>query len=315
MDENRRNVLKGMLTGGGLLAIGIPGIAQAISIHHSPPGKIRNCQMLLGNTPAGETFSRGAYTACATYTDSRQGIIPTVRLTNELMANPRGVAEFLERSPGTRWIAVMDDSSAAIFMELVREADGHLLAFGSHTASSNDGVFSTRHVWNTASPAFSTGELLVSGLMQNKHNFSIVENFLENPVETSVMTGVPISGFSFYRSAEQQAVHLHCTGITPIEACKSVGWKTSGKWESVFQQTEELQVTKNQAGSDTVHKAPPFDNWMETVGYATVAMALGMGNHHHDVCSSRAFVHSSVQRNSDYHAFSGKHFVSFVIDV
>lgn len=315
MEKNRRNFMKGMLTGGTLLAFGIPGITQAVSICQPSSGKTGNCQLLLGNTPAGGAFSRGAHAACAVYADFHQGIIPVVRLTNELLLNPRGVTEFLERSSGTRWIAVMDDASAAIFMGLVREADGHLLAFGSH-ASSGDGVtLALRHVWNTASPVFSAGELLVSGLMQSRHNFSIVENFLENPVGEDGMTGLPIAGFSSYRLAEQQAVHLHCAGVTPAEACKSVGWKATEKWEPVFRQDDGLQAAKDQAGSDAALEFPRSDNWVETTGYAVVAMALGMGGHHYDICSSRAFVHGLGQRDLDSQVLSGKHFVTLVIDV
>ena len=60
MDETRRNLMKGMLTGGTLLALGIPGITQAVSINQSLSDKTQNCRLLLGNTQIGEMFSRGA---------------------------------------------------------------------------------------------------------------------------------------------------------------------------------------------------------------------------------------------------------------
>ena len=315
MDETRRNLMKGMLTWGTLLALGIPSITQAVSINQSLSDKTQNCRLLLGNTQIGEMFSRGAYAACATYTNYRQAILPTVKLEDGLLLNPLRVAELLHQSRNTRWITVMDDSSAAIFNELVRELDGHLLSLGSHTsASSNDASFSLRHVWTNASPAFSAGGLLASGLMQSQQNFSIVENFLEESVGDGAMTGSSIPGFASYRSAENQATHLHCAGVSPIEACKSLGWKESGKWESVFHRADEFRNYQDKAVGDTALVHPQFDNWEEATGYAIVAMALGMGTNQ-ESCSSRAFVNSPGQRNSNNLESSGKRFVSFVIDV
>lgn len=67
MDETRRNLMKGMLTRGTLLALGISGITQAASINQSLSNKTRNCQLLLGNTRIGEIFSRGACCLCHLY--------------------------------------------------------------------------------------------------------------------------------------------------------------------------------------------------------------------------------------------------------
>ncbi|CAG1011870.1 hypothetical protein ANAEL_04290 [Anaerolineales bacterium] len=315
MDEARRNLMKGMLTGGTLLALGVPGITQAVPINQSVSDKTRNCHLLVANTRIGEMFSRGAYAACASNTHYRQGILPTVKLEDELLTHPLRVAELLYRSRNTRWIAVMDDSSAAIFNELVRKLDGHLLSLGSHTsASSDDATFPLRHVWTNASPAYSAGGLLASGLMQSQQNFSIVENFLEESVGDGAMTGSSISGFWSYRSAGNQATHLHCAGVSPIEACKSVGWKKSGKWESVSHRADEFRSDQDKAVRGTALVHPKFDNWEEATGFAIVAMALGMGINQ-ESCSSRAFVNSLGQRNSSDLELSGKHFVSFVVDV
>jgi hypothetical protein len=59
MDETRRNLMKGMLTGGTLLALGIPSITQAVSINQSLSDKTQNCRLLLGNTQIGEMFFQG----------------------------------------------------------------------------------------------------------------------------------------------------------------------------------------------------------------------------------------------------------------
>ena len=307
MDETRRNLIKGMLSGGTLLALGIPGIAQAVSNSQSHSGSTRNCQLLLGNTPIGEAFARGAVAACTTYTNDRQDTLPTVQLADELLASPLKVAELLKQSRNIRWIAVMDDASAAIFTELVRNFEGRLLSRGSHTFSSGDGIsFPLRHVWATASPAYSAGELLASRLVQNQHNFSIVENFLDQSAGDGAIKNASLPGFLSYRLTTQPATHLHCAGVSALEAGQLIGWKTSENWQPT--------TYSEKAGSDTVIEHQQFDNWVETTGYAIVATALGMGTNQ-ESCASRAFVHRSAQHHPGKQELAEKHFVSFVIDV
>ena len=315
MNEHRRSLMKSVLTGGTLLALGIPGITEAVVIRQSEPGKTRNCQLLLGNTAAGEGFSRGGYAACSAYTEYSQGIIPTVRLKDEMLVNPRGVAEFLDISPNTRWIAVMDDASAAIFLELVRESGGHLLAYGSH-AFIPDGAESgmLRHVWRSASPAFSAGKMLASGLMESRHDFSIVENFLETPEIPGAVAALPVPDFSAWQLGGKQDVHLYCSGMNPVEACKWVGWEAEDGRKWVTRTAESSGAAGNQPDGPAVAEFPGFRDWVEATGYATVAMALGMGSQR-DFCSSRAFVCGSGHSGTGNPALSGMHFVSLVIDV
>jgi hypothetical protein len=315
MDETRRSLIKGMLTGGTLLALGTPSITQAVSISQSPSGSTRNCQLLLGNTTIDEAFARGAYAACTSYTNYRQGTLPIIRLEDELLTNPLRVAELLTQSRNIRWIAVMDDASAAIFTELVRNFEGRLLSLGSHSFSSgNDVSFPLRHVWATASPAYSAGGLLASELIPNQHNFSIVENFLGESVGDGVIKGSSISGFLSYRLSEQPTTYLHCAGISLIEASQLVGWKGAENWGSVLPRVDKFQTYEDKTANDAAIKHPQLENWIETTGYAVVATALGLGTNQ-ESCSARAFVHRPSQRNRNNQELSGKHFVSFVIDV
>lgn len=307
MDETRRNLIKGMLSGGTLLAFGIPGISQAVSTSRFSTGSAQNCQLLLGNTPIGDAFARGAVAACTSYTNYRPDILPTVKLADELLTNPLRVAELFRQSRNIRWIAVMDDASAAIFTELVRNFEGRLLSRGSHTFSSGDGISSPlRHVWATASPAYSAGGLLASQLIQNQHNFSIVENFLEQSAGDGATKSASLAGFLTYRLTTQPATHLHCAGVSALEASQLVGWKASENWQPT--------TYSEKAGSNAAIEHPQFDNWVETTGYAIVSTALGMGMNQ-EPCVSRAFVHRSPQHNPGDPGLAGKHFVSFVIDV
>lgn len=306
MDETRRNLIKGMFTSGALLALGIPSITSAASINQPNTGKIRHCQLLLlgNNTPINEAFISGANAAWGTYTDNRQGMLPIVKLRNELLTNPFKVAELLQQSHPVRWIAMMDNASAAIFNELIRNIEGHLLSLGLHTFSSDDTPLPLRHVWTTTSSLNSAGGLLASTLMQNQHNFSIVEHFLGTSTSEGAMTVSPISGFTSYRLTEQQTTHLHCARVSPAEACKLLDWQGAEKWEAPYK-----------AASDTTTTAQPqFDNWVEATGHVLVATALGGGTSH-ESCTRRAFVHKSGQHDQNIQRLSGTHFVSFLLDV
>lgn len=315
MDETRRNLIKGMLTGGTLLAFGIPTVTQAVSLSQTLSGSTQNYQLLLGNTPIDEAFAKGAQAACTRYIHYRQGTLPAFKLEDELLTNPLRIVDLLTQSRNMRWIAVMDHANAAIFTELVRNFEGRLLSLGSHMSSSgNDASLPMRHVWTTASPVYSAGGLLASLLTQNQHDFSIVENFLEQAEKDSAMSDASSAEFSSFRLAEQPAMHLYCAGVSPLEASQRIGWKTSENWQPVLSRGDKSSIDQGKTATDAAIEHPRFDNWIEATGYAVVATALGMGMQQAS-CSSRAFVHRPNQRNSNHQELSGKHFVSFVIDV
>lgn len=315
MDETRRHLIKGILTGGTLMALGIPRITQAAPINQLLLGSTRNCQLLMGATPLDKAFAKGAQTACALYSSYRQDILPAFQLEDELLTNPVRIVDLLTQSHNMRWVALMDDANAAIFTELVRNAGGRLLALGSHTSISSDNIsFPLRHVWTTASPAYSAGGLLASILMQNQHNFSIVENFLAPSRGDRAGNEANLSEFLSYQLADQAPIRLHCAGVSPLEASQLIGWRASENWQPVFSQTEDSSTYQDKTASATAIELPQFDNWIEITGYATVATALGKGIHQ-EHCSSRAFVHRSGQRYPKQQGLAGKHFVSFVIDV
>lgn len=315
MNEKRRILIKGMLTGGTLLAFGIPTVTRAVSFSQTFSGSTQNCQLLLGNTSIDEAFAKGAQAACSRHINFHHGTLPAFKLENELLTSPLHIVDLLTQSQNMRWIAVMDYASAAIFTELVRNFEGHLLSLGSHMSSSgNDASFPTRHVWTSASPVYSAGGLLASLLSQNQHDFSIVENFLEQTAIDRAMKDSSLVGFSSYWLAEQPATHLHCAGVSPLKAGQLIGWKTSENWKSVSSRSDESSIDQDKTAAGATIEQLRFDNWIEATGYAVVATAMSMGTHQ-ESCSSRAFVHRSGQRNPDHKGLPGKHFVSFVIDV
>lgn len=316
MDETRRSFIKGMLTGGTLLVFGIPTATEALSTSQTPSGNIRDCHLLLGNTPIDEAFAKGAQAACTRFSSfNQEGTLPAFQLADELLTNPLRIIDLLTQSRNMRWIAIMDYANAAIFTELVRNSERHLLALGSHMFVSSDNTsLPQRHVWTTASPAYSAGGLLASLLAQNQHDFSIVENFLEQAEKDSAMSDSSSAEFSSFRLAERPAMHLHCAGVSPLEASQWIGWKASENWQPVLSQGDKSSIDQDKTATDAAIEHPRFDNWIEATGYAVVATALGMGMQQAS-CSNRAFVHRPNQRNSNHQELSGKHFVSFVIDV
>ncbi len=315
MDETRRNLIKGMLTGGTLLAFGIPTVSQAMSISQTLSDSTRNCQLLLGNTPIDEAFARGAQAACTSYINHHQSVLPAFKLEDELLTNPLRIVDLLTQSRNMRWIAVMDHASAAIFTELVRNLEGRLLSLGSHSSSSGDDIsFPNRHIWTTAASMYSAGGLLASLLFENRQDFFIVENFLEQMMGESAIKSPLLAGFATYQRVAQPATRLHCAGVSPQEASRIIGWKASENWKSISFHADQSSAYQDKTASDAAIKHPQFDNWIEATGYAVVASALGMGINQQP-CASCAFVHRSDQRNPDHRGLPGKHFVSFVIDV
>ena len=174
MDVDRRSLMKGIFAGGAVLAFGATGWARVESSSRAG----RRCALLLGgsNSELDAAFERGARVV----TD-RNGVGPLeiVKLESGLLAETNALIERIERCRGARWIAVLDDGSAAVFQELVRIADVRLLSRGSH-ASSEDGSTRFRHAWMTASPMWSAGALLASRLADTGSSYSITESFLDD---------------------------------------------------------------------------------------------------------------------------------------
>lgn len=143
MDVNRRNLMKGVLTSGTLLALGIP---PGVYANNATAGGAGRLGLLLGNTRVDAAFAAGIRTAYAAHVKhavkeggaAGHGAPEVVKLKGGLLTDYEEVARLLEKSRDTRWIAVMDDGSAAVFTELARNAGAKLLLLGSHVSSGSD---------------------------------------------------------------------------------------------------------------------------------------------------------------------------------
>src|SRR6185295_13371471 len=204
MEIDRRSLMKGMLASGALLALGPPPWIFA----DSPARRPKHCVLLLGGADADDVFAYGARAACAGRTYDLQ----TVTLKGGLLAGTDRVSKLLEQSRGARLIAVMDDASSVVFLELVRTAGVRLLSMGTHACSS-DSSYPLRHAWATTSLAHSAGGLLALHSIQRQGSFSITESFLQEPLDVRAPASWSAPGFSSYRSGEADAMHIHCSGL------------------------------------------------------------------------------------------------------
>ncbi|MGE3976634.1 MAG: hypothetical protein AB7F94_03515, partial [Nitrospira sp.] len=225
--------------------------------------------------------------------------LQTVTLKGGLLAGTDRVSKLLEQSRGARWIAVMDDASSVIFLELARTAGVRLLSMGTHACSS-DSTCPLRHVWATTSPAYSAGGLLASHSIQRQGSFSITESFLQEPLEVRTPASWSEPGFSSYRSGEADAMHIHCSGLSLADGCELLDVETREGWTPIPPQVCEQETVRWRS-----------DDWVESVGYAVTASALGVDSVR-ESCSGRAFVHQSP---TCARIQPTERFVSFVMDI
>lgn len=292
MNIDRRSLMKGLLAGGALLAMGTPPWTFAES-SVLRPGR---CMLVLGGTGADGAFASGAGAACADLTYEAFRI---VKLKGGLLNDMDRMVTLLDQSRRTRMIAVMDDASAMIFLELARMAGVRLLSMGTHVCSA-DSACPLRHAWATTSPAHGVGGLLASQLAADQNGFSITEDFLHSPLETGPLSGWSAPGFSSYLSTESASVHLHSSGLSLTDGRRLIGLTAIEGWEPIPLQACRRETVRRQSG-----------DWVESVGYAVIVSALGADSVR-ESCASRAFVRRSPIGARTH---PQERFVSFVVDL
>lgn len=292
MKVDRRSLMKGLLAGGALLAMG----TSPWSFAASPARRPSRCLLLLGGTGADEAFARGADAARAALTDDA---LRVVKLKGGLLAGMDRMVSLLDQSRGVRMITVMDDADATVFLELARTAGVRLLSMGTHVCSAGSAC-PLRHAWATSSPAHGMGGILASQLAAGQHGFSVREDFLHPPRETRSLSGWSAPGFSSYLSTDSESVHLHSAGLSLPEGCRVAGLTAIEGWEPIPQHACKRETVRRQSG-----------DWVQSVGYAVTVSALGIDSVQ-ESCASRAFVHHSPTSERTQPA---ERFVSFVMDI
>lgn len=292
MEIDRRSLMKGLLASGALLALGPTSWTFADQPTKSP----KRCLLFLGDSAVDNAFAEGVRAACR---DMGVDEPLTVRVTGGVLSHPDQLVEWLERAGGARWIAAMDDASAAVFQELARTAGGRLLSAGCH-ASVHDDACPFRHAWLSASAAQGVSGLLATQLVGAHASFTITESFLSSAHTVNEMTGWAAPGFSSYRSAEPEVMHLHCSGLSLSEGGRLLGVAGPEDW---------TPIPPHARRRDTA--AGHGDHWVEAVGRAVAASALGV-DRVLESCVSRAFIHRAGR--SERMQPSAR-FVTFVMDL
>lgn len=292
MDVDRRSLMKGLFAGGALLAMGMPAWAFEAQSALTP----KRYLLILGGTRADEAFADGA---CAAYTMLKYEEPQTIKLEDELFTGVDRIITLLDQCRETRMIAVMDDASAVIFLELARAAGVRLLSMGMH-AFSFDSACPLRHTLATTSHAHGVGGVLASQLDDHQGGFSITEDFLHASMETAMLSGWSAPGFASYRLTESESVHLHSSGLSLMDGCKLIGRSSIEGWEPIPLQACARETVRRRSGG-----------WVESVGFSVTASALGGGTVR-ESCATRAFVRRSptgVQLNTQ------ERFMSLVMDL
>jgi hypothetical protein len=292
MDIDRRSLMKGLLAGGALLALGSPSWAFA----DHPARRPKQVLLFLGDTGADDAFAKGVRAACA---EGASPALRTVEVTGGILLYPGKLAALLEETRGARWIVVIDEAGAAVFQELARAAGGRLLSVGSHVVSEGDAC-PLRHVWLSASAAQGVGGLLAAQLVGTHHRWSITERFLSDSSTARTLTGWSAPGFASHRSDGPDVTHLHCSGLSRREGCDLLALAPTEGWTAILPVVCQREAISR-----------PSANWVESVGRAVTAAALGV-DQVRESCSGRAFVHRS---GSGERIEPAERFVSFVMDL
>jgi hypothetical protein len=135
-------------------------------------------------------------------------------------------------------------------------------------------------------------------LILSQGNFSIVESYLHDVSEGLTAWSAP--GFCSYRSAETESIHLHCSGLSLPDGCRLLALDTTEKWIPISSKVSNDDPTRS-----------PSKNWVESVGYAVTAAALGMDSVK-EGCSRRAFVRRATDSDQ---IVPQRRFMSFVMDL
>ena len=292
MDVDRRTLMKGMLASGALLALRVPSWAFT----DQPARPRKHCLLVLSGTGADDSFARGTQAASAAM---RYEGFRIVRLKGGLLAGMDQMVSLLDHSRRTRIIAILDDASAVIFLELARPAGVRMLSMGTHACSIH-GACHIRHELASSSQDHSAGGVLASQLIHQRTTFSITESFLHDTSPGRALTAWSAPGFCSYRSVEPEPLHLHCSGLSLPEGCRLLAWDNREQWIPISPQVSDRDSTTS-----------PSENWVESVGYAVAASALGMDSVK-ETCSGRAFVHQATESER---IGPQVRFMSFVMDL
>lgn len=207
MKPDRRALLKGMMAGGAIAAVGLPKISFA-----KPQAPAARDVLLVGCGRMDAGFAAGAGEAGALRRQSiGAGALPDLAASRAL----------LDASRGTRLVGLMEDAAYVLFSELARDAGARLVFEGQHSIAGAGRV--SRHALNSAAGFHGSAESLAAALTDADAAFAIAET----PVGGGgrIVRGGDWSrlGFESFHVADDTPAWLHLSGVARSEGCEALG--------------------------------------------------------------------------------------------
>ncbi len=290
MKPHRRALLKGMMAGGAIAAVGLPKISFA----KSPAPAAREIVLVsCGGNDAG-FVSAAADAGPLVRHNVGTGTLPDLAAARALFASCRG----------KRLVGLMEDAAYVLFAELARDSGVRLVFEGQHGASA-DGRLS-RHALHAAAGFHGAAETLAAALSVGEAAFAIAET----PVGASgrLARGGDWSrlGFdSFHVAGDSPAsqnpagdspLWLHLAGVSRAEGCEALGLAEA--------LSEPLRCWP------TYVPAAPAAGWSSALGRALAQLAAG-GAENRRPCVRQAFMRGAAALE-DFAAATSR--VSFVME-
>lgn len=210
MNEIRRTLLKGMLTGAFIGTVGLP--RQSFAAY---PVVLAPMTLLLTGTPMDAMFLTGTEAAAV---ESGQRMQTVVAVQRAGILDPVGLRDFLQAHRGTRVVGLMDDANYVLFSAMAHDAGGTFLAEGLH------GQYAqavSRHELRVATGLRGAADVLAAGLARGGDSFSVTE------LPFAVSSALPgrdwsALGFDTYRVGREQPFCLHLAGLPLASACAAL---------------------------------------------------------------------------------------------
>lgn len=206
MKAHRRTLLKGLMAGSAIAAVGLPKISFAKS---RTPAARDVVLVSCGASDAGFMTAAGAV-ACERRSVG-SGSLPELAAARALF----------EQNRGQRLVGLMEDGAYVLFSELARDAGVRLVFEGQHSVAASGRV--SRHALNAATGFHGAAESLAAALVNADAAFAIAET----PVGAGgrIVRGGDWSrlGFDSFRVADDAPLWLHLAGVSRGEGCEALG--------------------------------------------------------------------------------------------
>lgn len=286
---HRRSVLKGMLAGGVLAAVGLPRWSEASSSFTFKPAAL-----VLTGTGYDAAFAGGAQAAARA---SGGNALPMMQLARGIVPDVGATRSLFEQSKGRRIVGLMADGAYVVFTELARDAGARLICVGQHSVGA-DGSWS-RHALQSVPGFHGVAEPMVAGLMRTGRSFAVTEVPLGAP--SRPLTGGDWSalGFNSYRVGEHEPFWLHLSGVPLGAGCAALDVSAA--------QAEPLRCWR----AYEPKAADVGGGWAVMLGHELARLSLAV-ERNRAPCIAQAFFHRQVAL---LESRSTESLVSFVMEI